>query len=460
MPDGRLLTLPPELLAATLASSLVLDLDREPLEDPVGDLESSCPASGTASTPGPRAAPGGWSCAGRPERCPRSILWRNCFLSSSKLEWLMMRMCSFMGIACFWGVFLVDTPFASASLYSIPGRPKYSQNSLKETTPSLFLSMSASSRPWASASGRSSPRSTPSSRGESAQTPRRSSAWNSCRSSSSNWSSSEDRHAATNSRYSQALSPLTSSAEATFFAMVLSMPSDSKAAITSARSRMPLLSVSNFEKILANLLIDVLPTAIFRHIARCMGLRWCQVSTASHTDLTSFCESWLSSATLNQRCLRASDAEGLAASLNVRSCLHRAKPSGLHCMSVHSGPLRWSSSHFSCCLDPALTPPLTLKGRLFAKSSNMTQPRLQTSLFGPQLPLHTSGAIVHGVPAILEPRCMPKMLRQHTSAMPRSQMTTCGGISNSPWPSSPDSLLSRRRFWPFKSLCTTPLECK
>mmetsp|Transcript_36331 Transcript_36331/g.86856 ORF Transcript_36331/g.86856 Transcript_36331/m.86856 type:complete len:224 (+) Transcript_36331:167-838(+) len=221
---------------------------------------------------------------------------------------------------------------------------------------------------------------------------------------------------------------------------------------------MPLWSLSNFVKMLANLLMHVHPTAIFKHSARCIGLRWRQLSIALHRADTSFSVNRISSHSLNQGCLKLSDAVGLDASLKVSSCLHKFRAFWLHAMSFQSGPLRCSSSHFSCCLEGATKPaPTTSKGSLFAKSSNITQPMLQTSLFGPQLPIHTSGAIVAGVPATLLPR-MPKIPRQHTSAMPRSQTTICGMVSNR-YPLLSSSVVCKSRmFWPFRSLCTTLLE--
>mmetsp|Transcript_58000 Transcript_58000/g.169565 ORF Transcript_58000/g.169565 Transcript_58000/m.169565 type:complete len:616 (-) Transcript_58000:545-2392(-) len=375
----------------------------------------------------------------------------------SMLSWtesvveFMMRMCSFIGreAAELCGSLLALVPKA----YFTPLRPKYVQNSVKEMTPSLLVSISASCRPREAASGFSSSRSGSRSWGRSSPRPNLSNVRNSWRSSSSNFSSREDRQAATNSRYSQELSPLTSSAEAAFLAVDLSMPSCCRADITSPLSKMPLWSLSNFVKMLANLLMHVHPTAIFKHSARCIGLRWRQLSIALHRADTSFSVNRISSHSLNQGCLKLSDAVGLDASLKVSSCLHKFRAFWLHAMSFQSGPLRWSSSHFSSKFRAT---PETLKGGLLEKSSKVTQPMLQTSLFGPQLPIQTSGAMVVGVPATLLPR-MPKMPRQQTSAMPRSQTTMCGRASKM-LPSLSSVVRNSRMFWPFRSLCTTLLE--
>mmetsp|Transcript_86420 Transcript_86420/g.279824 ORF Transcript_86420/g.279824 Transcript_86420/m.279824 type:complete len:206 (-) Transcript_86420:60-677(-) len=203
--------------------------------------------------------------------------------------------------------------------------------------------------------------------------------------------------------------------------------------------------------------MHVQPTAIFRHMARCMGLRSFHICMAWIKDSISAGVSTWSSESRNHACLRHSAEVGLALSWYVRSCWQRCFASLLLVMRPQFGPLRCSSCHLTCCLAASVTLPVTSKGSLFVKSSNMTQPMLQTSLFGPQLPFQTSGAIVAGVPATLLPR-MPKIPRQQTSAMPRSQTTTCGMMAKN-LPLSADSVVcSSRMFWLFRSLCTTPFE--
>mmetsp|Transcript_49132 Transcript_49132/g.145026 ORF Transcript_49132/g.145026 Transcript_49132/m.145026 type:complete len:224 (+) Transcript_49132:1022-1693(+) len=191
------------------------------------------------------------------------------------------RMCCFMGISNLLGVCL-GTWSSESSRYTTPGRPKYAQNSENEIMPSLFSSMSWISRPRLCASADSSSMNGFSSLSVRPPRPLMSRARNSCRSSSSNSCSRDDRHAAANSRYSQESSLLMSSAAATFLAWVVSMPMLFSAATSSERSRTPLLSVSNFEKRRENLLMHVHPDAILRQSARCVGLRSFHWITALH----------------------------------------------------------------------------------------------------------------------------------------------------------------------------------
>mmetsp|Transcript_7085 Transcript_7085/g.16034 ORF Transcript_7085/g.16034 Transcript_7085/m.16034 type:complete len:270 (+) Transcript_7085:244-1053(+) len=66
---------------------------------------------------------------------------------------------------------------------------------------------------------------------------------------------------------------------------------------------------------------------------------------------------------------------------------------------------------------------LAQKGGAPASSSKRTQPMDQTSHLGPKLPIHTSGAMVMGVPPIILP-CGSEL--GNISATPRSMMTTKG----------------------------------
>mmetsp|Transcript_48361 Transcript_48361/g.138134 ORF Transcript_48361/g.138134 Transcript_48361/m.138134 type:complete len:321 (-) Transcript_48361:576-1538(-) len=320
----------------------------------------------------------------------------------------------------------------------MPGRPKYPQNSLKDITPSLFESISSSCRPWAAANGISSSNRGFISRGVREPLKLTSRFLNSCRSMPSNSSLRDRMQAAANSRYSHELSPFTSSAAAAFLAEILSIPKLCSAATTSHRSRTPLLSVSNFEKTRANLLMPSHPAASFRQKALCIGLLSRHVCTASHRLSMSVDVSW-QSLTISHWCLRHSTAVGLAPSLKVSNCRLKHFASLLEDIIIQLGPFRCRSSHFVRCFAASVTPPEMSKGNLLVKSSYRTHPMLQTSLLGPQLPIHTSGAMVAGVPATLVPR-MPKMPRQHTSAMPRSHTTTCGSKSNT-LPSGPHSVL-------------------
>eukprot|EP00428_Durinskia_dybowskii_P071859 CAMPEP_0170410066 /NCGR_PEP_ID=MMETSP0117_2-20130122/29681_1 /TAXON_ID=400756 /ORGANISM="Durinskia baltica, Strain CSIRO CS-38" /LENGTH=97 /DNA_ID=CAMNT_0010667553 /DNA_START=670 /DNA_END=959 /DNA_ORIENTATION=- len=65
------------------------------------------------------------------------------------------------------------------------------------------------------------------------------------------------------------------------------------------------------------------------------------------------------------------------------------------------------------------------KGTSPANSSNSTQPRDQTSHFGPNTPVQTSGAMVAGVPPIDLP---VGSLKSNISETPRSIMTACGSV--------------------------------
>mmetsp|Transcript_82742 Transcript_82742/g.208238 ORF Transcript_82742/g.208238 Transcript_82742/m.208238 type:complete len:225 (-) Transcript_82742:1039-1713(-) len=193
-----------------------------------------------------------------------------------------MRMCSLIGSPFF-------LPVGGGTMFSylMPGRPKYSQNSAKEMVPSPSESKSSNFSPWASARGVNSSINFAISFSRNSPFLPLSKVRNSCRSNSSNWSSSEDRQAATNSRYSQELSLFMSNAAAVLRAVALSMPRLIKAATTSCLSKTPLQSASNLENKRANLLMAVQPTAIFRHRARCIGLLSRQYATDLQSESTS-----------------------------------------------------------------------------------------------------------------------------------------------------------------------------